>query len=154
VLDVERGQVVSDTKTGFSEAEREAMQQRAAELKATKGVKGAAKRAKEYEACLAAIDALTGADRQIAERLHVIVSEVAPDLAAKTWYGFPSYARDDKVVVFYQPAAKFDTRYGTVGFQEDAALDGGDMWATSYAVLQVTDAVEEKLRALVRKAAG
>lgn len=143
---------MSDTKSGFSSAERDAMKQRAAELKATTGVKGAAKRAKEYEACLAAIEGLSGADRQIAERLHVIVSEEAPDLAAKTWYGFPSYARDDKVVVFYQPASKFGTRYGSIGFNEDAALDDGDFWATSFAVLAVTDAVEEKLRALVRAA--
>lgn len=145
---------MSDTKTGFSSAERDAMKQRAEELKATKGVKGAAKRAKEYDACLAAIEGLTGADRQIAERLHVIVSEEAPDLAPKTWYGFPSYARDDKVVVFYQPAAKFDTRYGTVGFNQDAALDDGDLWATAFAVLSVTDEVEQTLRGLVKKAAG
>ena len=145
---------MSDTKSGFSSAEREAMQQRAAELKSTKGVKGAAKRAKEYEACLAAIEGLSGADRQIAERLHVIVSEEAPDLAPKTWYGFPSYASDDKVVVFYQPAAKFETRYGTVGFNQEAALDDGDLWPTSFAVLSVTDEVEQTLRALVKKAAG
>ena len=145
---------MSDTKTGFTSAERAAMKQRAEELKATKGVKGATKRAKEYEACLAAIEACTGADRQIAERLHVIVAEEAPELAAKTWYGFPSYARDDKVVVFYQPASKFDTRYGTVGFNQDAALDDGDLWATSFAVLSVTDEVEKTLRALVGKAAG
>ncbi len=145
---------MSDTKTGFTSAERAAMKQRAEELKATKGVKGAAKRAKEYEACLAAIEGLAGADRQIAERLHVIVAEEAPELLPKTWYGFPSYARDDKVVVFYQPASKFDTRYGTVGFNQDAALDDGDLWATSFAVLSVTDEVEKTLRALVGKAAG
>jgi len=145
---------MSDTKTGFTSAERAAMKQRAEELKATKGVKGAAKRAKEYEACLTAIDGLSGADRQIAERLHVIVAEEAPELAAKTWYGFPSYARDDKVVVFYQPAEKFSTRYGSIGFNEDAALDDGEIWATSFAVLQVTEAVEAKLRALVRRAVG
>ncbi|HYI54511.1 MAG TPA: hypothetical protein VEX57_11135 [Microlunatus sp.] len=145
---------MNDTKSGFTSAERDAMKQRAEELKATKGVKGAAKRAKEYEACLAAIDGLSGADRQIAERLHVIVAEEAPELAAKTWYGFPSYARDDKVVVFYQPAEKFNTRYGSIGFNEDAALDDGEIWATSFAVLQVSDAVEKKLRALVRKAVG
>jgi uncharacterized protein YdhG (YjbR/CyaY superfamily) len=145
---------MSDTKSGFSDAEREAMQQRAAELKEMKGVKGATKRAKEYEACLAAIDALSGTDREVAERLHVIVSEVAPDLNPKTWYGFPTYARDDKVVVFYQPASKFDTRYGTVTFQQDAALDDGDMWPVSFAVVNVTDAVETTLRKLVKKAAG
>lgn len=145
---------MTETKSGFSDAEREAMQQRAAELREAKGVKGAARRAKEYEACIAAIDGLTGADRQIAERLHVIVSEEAPGLHPKTWYGFPSYARDDKVVVFYQPASKFDTRYGSVGFNEDAALDDGDIWATSFAVLEVTPAVEKQLRTLVKRAAG
>jgi uncharacterized protein YdhG (YjbR/CyaY superfamily) len=140
--------------SGFSDAERDAMKQRAAELKEMKGVKGAAKRAKEYEACLAAIDALAGSDRQIAERLHVIVSEEAPELAPKTWYGFPSYAKDDKVVVFFQPASKFETRYGSIGFNEDAALDDGEMWPTSFAVLEMTPAAEKTFRELVRRAAG
>ncbi|GGA62318.1 hypothetical protein GCM10011490_10930 [Pseudoclavibacter endophyticus] len=142
------------TKTGFTDEERAAMAQRAAELRAMKGVKGAAKRAKEYEACLAAIDELEGIDREIAERLHVVVSEVAPDLNAKTWYGFPSYARDDKVVVFYQPASKFSTRYGTIGFDEAATLDDGDMWATSFAVIRMTEQVESRLRELVHRAAN
>ncbi|GAB3150740.1 hypothetical protein GCM10027058_15550 [Microbacterium neimengense] len=140
--------------TGFSAQEREAMKQRAAELKEMKGVKGAAKRAKEYDACLEAIDALTGSDRQIAERLHVIVTEEAPHLAPKTWYGFPSYAKDDKVVVFFQPAAKFETRYGSIGFNETAALDDGEMWPTSFAVLEMTPAAEKTFRELVRRAAG
>lgn len=139
---------------GFSAAERAAMKQRAEELAAMKGVKGAAKKAKEYEACLAAIDALTGLDRVIAERFHVVVSEEAPQLDPKTWYGFPSYARDGKVVTFVQPAAKFDARYATIGFQEDALLDDGPMWATSFAVVEWTDAVEEQLRALVKRAAS
>ncbi len=140
--------------TGFSAQEREAMKQRAAELKEMKGVKGAAKRAKEYDACLEAIDALAGSDRQIAERLHVIVTEEAPELAPKTWYGFPSYAKDDKVVVFYQPASKFETRYGSIGFNETAALDDGEMWPTSFAVLEMTPAAEKTFRELVRRAAG
>ena len=139
---------------GFSAAEREAMKQRAAELASMKGVKGAAKKAKEYEACLEAIDALTGLDRTIAERFHVVVSEEAPHLDPKTWYGFPSYARDGKVVTFVQPASKFDSRYASVGFNEDASLDDGDMWATTFAVVEWTDNVESRLRALVRKAAG
>ncbi len=140
--------------SGFSSAERDAMKQRAAELKAMKGVKGAAKRAKEYEDCLAAIEGLEGADRQIAERLHIIVSEEAPGLHPKTWYGFPSYARDDKVIVFYQPASKFKSRYGSIGFNDDAALDDGELWPTAFAVLEITEAAERKLRSLVRKAAG
>lgn len=138
--------------SGFSADERAAMAQRAAELKAMKGVKGSAKRAKEYEACLAAIAELSGADKQIAERLHVIVSEEAPGLDPKTWYGFPSYTRDDKVIVFFQRAAKFGTRYGSIGFTEDAALDEGEMWPTSFAILQMTDAAESHIRTLVARA--
>lgn len=142
------------TKTGFSDDERKAMQQRAEELRTTKGLKGAAKMAKELEACVEAIDALDGVDREVASALHRIVVDVAPELAPKTWYGFPSYAADGTVVVFYQPGSKFDTRYGTVGFQQDAQLDDGPMWATSYAVVEVTPAVEATLRELVAKAVG
>ncbi|GAA4072614.1 hypothetical protein GCM10023065_28720 [Microbacterium laevaniformans] len=142
---------MSDTKSGFSADERAAMAQRAEELRSTKGLKGAAKQAAELEACIAAIDALTGTDREVATLLHRVVTEEAPQLAPKTWYGFPSYAREGKVVVFYQPASKFDTRYGTVGFQEDALLDDGDMWATSFAVVAVTPAVEKTLRELVAR---
>ena len=145
---------MADTKSGFSAAERAAMAQRADELRAAKGLKGAAKLAKELEACIAAIDALEGTDKAVASALHRIVGEVAPHLEPKTWYGFPSYAREGKLIVFYQPASKFDTRYGTVGFQEDARLDDGEMWATSFAVIEVTDAVEQRLRALVAQAAG
>jgi uncharacterized protein YdhG (YjbR/CyaY superfamily) len=139
---------------GFSEAERAAMRQRAEELRSSKGLKGAAKRAKEYEACIGAIEALEGVDLAVASRLHVIVAEEAPHLEPKTWYGFPSYARDGSVVVFYQPASKFGTRYGSVGFNEDARLDDGPMWATAFAVVDMTDEVETRLRDLVRRAAG
>ena len=145
---------MSDTKTGFSNAERDAMKQRAAELKAMKGVKGSAKKAKELEACLAAIEGLEGTDRSIAERLHVIVSEEAPHLDAKTWYGFPTYAKDGKNIVFFQPAAKFGARYGSVGFEEHAALDDGEIWPVAYAVITMTADVETTLRGLVRRAAG
>ena len=145
---------MSDTKTGFSNAERDAMKQRAAELKAMKGVKGSAKKAKELDACLAAIDGLEGTDRSIAERLHVIVSEEAPHLDAKTWYGFPTYAKDGKNIVFFQPASKFGTRYGSVSFDEHAALDDGEIWPVAYAVVTMTADVETKLRGLVRRAAG
>ncbi|GAA2029658.1 hypothetical protein WDZ16_14860 [Pseudokineococcus marinus] len=138
---------------GFSDDERAAVRQRAEELRSTKGLKGAARLAKELEACLEAVDALEGADRLVATELHRVVTEEAPHLAPRTWYGFPSYARDGDVVVFYQPAAKFGTRYGTVGFQEGAALDDGPMWATSFAVVDVDDAVRERLRELVRRAA-
>ena len=138
---------------GFSDEERAAMKQRAEELKAMKGLKGLAKLVKENEACLEAIEKLEGADRDIAERVHVIVLEEAPHLSPKTFYGFPAYAKDGKVVVFFQPASKFTTRYGTVSFDETAQLDDGPMWPVSYAVLEVTPEVEQKLRALVRRAA-
>lgn len=145
---------MADNNDGFSAAERAAMKQRAEELAAMKGVKGSAKKAKEYQACIDAIDALSGLDRTIAERFHVVVTEEAPHLDPKTWYGFPSYARDGKVVAFVQPASKFDTRYATIGFNEDATLDDGDMWATTFAVVEWTDTVEQRLRELVQRAAG
>ena len=145
---------MADTKSGFSADERKAMQQRAEELRSMKGVKGAAKKEKEAQACLEAIESLEGLDRQIAERFHVVVTEEAPHLDPKTWYGFPSYARDGKVVTFVQPASKFDTRYNTIGFQEDAHIDDGAMWATSFAVVEWTDAVEQQLRELVRRVEG
>lgn len=137
---------------GFSAAERQAMKERAAELKQQSKGTGSAKKARELQACLDAIAGLSGTDKQIAERLHTIVAEEAPHLDPKTWYGFPSYARDGKVIVFFQPASKFDTRYGTVGFNEDAQLDDGAFWPTAYAVLEVTADVENALRALVRTA--
>lgn len=148
---------MSDTSNdsgGFSAEERAAMRQRAEELRALKGVKGAAKKAKEYEACLEVIDSLEGTDRAVAERLHVIVTEEAPHLDPKTWYGFPTYAKDGKNIVFYQPASKFGTRYGSIGFEENAALDDGDMWPVAFAVTAMTDEVERRLRELVRRAAG
>lgn len=139
---------------GFSAAERAAMKQRAEELAALKGVKGTAKKIKELQACIDAIGELTGLDKQVAERYHVVVTEEAPDLDPKTWYGFPSYARDGEVLTFVQPATKFDTRYPTVGFQENAQLDDGAMWPVAYAVVEWNDDVEKRFRAIVRKAAG
>lgn len=129
------------------------MKQRAEELKAMKGLKGAAKLQKENEACVEAIDKLDGVDRAVAERLHVIVLAEAPHLTPKTFYGFPAYAKDGKVVVFYQPASKFKTRYGTVSFDDTAQLDDGPMWPVSYAVVEVTPEVEKTIRELVRRAA-
>lgn len=139
---------------GFSKAERDAMKQRAEELRATKGVKGAAKRAREFEACVSAIEALTGVDKEVASRFHVVVAEEAPELDPKTMYGFPSYAREGKVMMFVQPSSKFDTRYPTVNFDDGAKLDDGVMWPTSFAVLEWTDEVEKTLRTLVKKAVG
>lgn len=138
---------------GFSDEERAAMKQRAEELKASKGLKGAAKLEKENEACLEAIDKLEGVDRAMAERLHMIVLEEAAHLTPKTYYGFPAYAKDGKVVVFYQPASKFKTRYGTVSFDDTAQLDDGPMWPVSFAIAEVTAEVEKRIRDAVRRAA-
>lgn len=138
--------------SGFSEDELAAMKQRAAELRAEK--KGGAKKADEAEACVEAIMALPQPDRGLAEAIHRIVLDVAPELDPKTWYGFPSYARDGKVVVFFKPASKFKSRYATLGFEEAAQLDDGAMWVTSFAVLEVGPAEEKAIRTLVKKARG
>ena len=136
---------------GFSADERAAMKERAAELRA-EGKKGA-KKADGLQAVLAAIEKMAPDDRALAERVHVAVTSAAPDLAPKTWYGMPAYANaDGKVVVFFQEAGKFKYRYSTVGFQESANLDSGDMWPVSYALLTWTPAIEKKVVALVRKA--
>ncbi|MFF7682605.1 hypothetical protein ACFZA2_07555 [Microbacterium sp. NPDC007973] len=139
--------------TGFSAEERAAMKQRAEELQSMKGLKGLAKLQKENEACLEAIEKLEGVDRAVAERLHVIVLGEAAHLTPKTYYGFPAYAKDGKVVVFYQPASKFKTRYGTVSFDDSAQLDDGPMWPVSFAVVEVTAEVEQRIREAVRRAA-
>ncbi len=93
-------------------------------------------------------------DRAMAERIHAIVTETAPELAPKTWYGQPAYAKDGKVVVFFQAASKFKTRYATLGFNEDAALDDGSMWPTAFALVSLTTADEKRIAALVKKAVG
>jgi uncharacterized protein YdhG (YjbR/CyaY superfamily) len=136
---------------GFSAEERAAMKARAQELKAE--AKASKDRAAGEQAVLAAIDAMNDQDRAIAKRLHEIVTTTAPHLWPKTWYGFPAYAKDGKVVVFYKSAEKFNSRYATLGFEEAAALDDGEMWPTSYALLEMTPAAEKKITALVKKAA-
>lgn len=138
--------------SGFSAEERAAMKQRAEELRASKGLKGAAKREREAQACADAIAEMSGADRDIAQLLDDAVTELAPHLDPKTFYGFPAYARDGKIVVFYQPMTKWGTRYGTLVFDEAAALDDGPMWANAFAVLEVTDAVRQRVRDLVARA--
>jgi uncharacterized protein YdhG (YjbR/CyaY superfamily) len=136
---------------GFSAEERAAMKERAAELRA-EGKKGA-KKADGLQAVLDAIAKMSPEDRALAERVHVAVTSAAPDLVPKTWYGMPAYANaDGKVVVFFQDAGKFKYRYSTLGFQDTAALDDGDMWPASYALLRWSPAVEEKVVALVRAA--
>ena len=136
---------------GFSAEERAAMKERAAELRA-EGKKGA-KKADGLQQVLDAIEKMAPEDRALAERVHVAVTSTAPDLAPKTWYGMPAYANaDGKVVVFFQDSGKFSYRYSTLGFQDAANLDDGDLWAASFALRKWSPAVEKKVVALVKKA--
>ena len=136
---------------GFSAEERAAMKQRAAELRA-EGKKGA-KQADGLQAVLDSIEGMAPDDRALAERVHVAVTATAPELSPKTWYGMPAYAdTDGKVVLFFQNAGKFNYRYCTLGFQDAANLDDGDLWATSYALQRWSPAVEKKVIELVKAA--
>lgn len=138
---------------GLSVEEREAVKQRAAELRAE--AKAGKAREVGQQALREAIDALPEPDRSLAEGFERIVTEVAPHLAPKTWYGFPSYAdADGKIVVFFKPASKYNSRYATLGFEEAAQLDDGALWVTSFALLELTPEVEEQIAAYIRKAAG
>jgi uncharacterized protein YdhG (YjbR/CyaY superfamily) len=136
---------------GFTAAERAAMKERAAELRA-EGKKGG-KKADGLQAVLDRIAQMAPEDRALAERVHVTVMATAPQLAPKTWYGMPAYANaDDKVVAFFQDAGKFNARYSTLGFQDAAALDDGDMWPTSFALRGWSPAIEARVVALVTAA--
>lgn len=141
-----------ETKSdGFSAEERAAMKERAAELRAEG--KSGAKKADGLQAVLDRIAEMAPEDRALAERVHVAVTENAPELTPKTWYGMPAYANaDGKVVVFFQDAGKFGYRYSTLGFQDAANLDDGDMWPASYALMKWSPLVEQKVVELVRAA--
>jgi uncharacterized protein YdhG (YjbR/CyaY superfamily) len=141
------------TKTqGFTDEERAAMKARAQELKAE--ARASKNRAEGESDVLAAIAAMPEPERALATRLHEIIKANAPVLAPKTWYGMPAYARDGKVVCFFQSAHKFDTRYATFGFQPEANLDEGEMWPVSFALKELTASVEATISALVQKAVG
>ncbi|MEV1076249.1 iron chaperone [Micromonospora parva] len=136
---------------GFTAEERAAMKERAAELRA-EGRKGA-KKADGLQAVLDRIAQMEPEDRALAERVHVTVTAAAPDLSPKTWYGMPAYANaDGKIVVFFQDSGKFNYRYSTLGFQDTANLDDGDMWPASFALRKWSPAVEKKITELVRAA--
>jgi len=120
--------------------------------KSDKEIKQGQKKVDEESAVLTAIAAMPGPDRAIAERLHVIVKANAPALSPKLWYGMPAYAKDGKIVCFFQSAQKFKTRYATLGFMHEANLDEGNMWPTAFAVKKLTAAEEVKIAALVKKA--
>ena len=143
------------TKRGtaaFTAEERSAMKERASELKAD--ARATKDRAEGEQAVLAKIAEMRPADRDMAERLHAVVHASAPDLVPKTWYGMPAYARDGKVVCFFQSAEKFSTRYATLGFSDEARLDHGGMWPTAFALSNWTPADDLTIGALVKQAAG
>ena len=131
---------------GFTAEEKAAMRERAKELKASKN------KAEAEKDVLAKIAEMPKSDRVMAERLHAIVKDSAPDLAPRTWYGMPAYAKDGKVMCFFQSADKFNSRYATFWFSDSAKLDQGAMWPTSFALKDLTAAEEKKIAALLKKA--
>jgi uncharacterized protein YdhG (YjbR/CyaY superfamily) len=139
------------TSDGFTADERAAMKERAAELRA-EGKKGA-KKADGLQAVLDKISEMSPDDRVLAEHVHMTVTATAPELTAKTWYGMPAYANDDgKVVLFFQDSGKFSYRYSTLGFQDAANLDDGDLWPVAYALQKWSPAVEKQVVKLVKAA--
>ena len=135
----------STTAQKFTDEERAAMKDRVRELKRTGKADG-------EEDVQAAIAAMEGQDRVMAERLHAIVKATAPELSPKTWYGMPAYARDGKVVCFFQSAQKFKSRHATLGFSDQANLDDGGMWPTAFALKELSAAEEKRIAALVKQA--
>ncbi|WP_106178775.1 iron chaperone [Prauserella shujinwangii] len=145
----------TSTYAGFTAEERAAMKEHAQEVKKEARRRSRADKAAEAERdVLAKIAEMPEPDRTMAERVHAIVKAEAPALAPKLWYGMPAYARDGKVVCFFQSADKFKARYATLGFNDEARLDDEPMWATSFAVTDVTAEVGKRIAALVRQAAG
>lgn len=143
---------MTDTKfDGFTTEERAAMKEHAQDLK--KSARRTAKADAERDV-LAKLAEMPAADRVIGERLHRIIRAAAPELAPKLWYGMPAYARDGKIVCFFQGAYKFKARYATLGFNDPASLDDGTMWPTAFALTTVTDADEARIAVLVKRAAG
>jgi uncharacterized protein YdhG (YjbR/CyaY superfamily) len=137
---------------GFTDEEKGAMKERAQELKAEARRGPRAKKADGESDVLAKIAEMPKPDRAMAKRLHAIIKASAPALSPKTWYGMPAYAKDGKVVCFFQSADKFNSRYATFGFNDTANLDKGAMWPTSFALKELTPAEEKKIGALVKKA--
>ena len=143
---------IQETSEGFTAEERAAMKDRARELKAE--ARANRNKADAEGAVLAKIAELPESDRALAERLHGIIRASAPSLSPKLWYGMPAYARDGKVLCFFQAAQKFNTRYATLGFNDVAHLDEGTMWPTAFALKELTASDETRISALVRRAVG
>jgi len=152
-MSAEKSTTVTNKKSkGFTDEERAAMKNRAKELKAE--ARANKSKVEGESDVLARIAEMQEPDRVMAERLHAIIKASAPDLSPKTWYGQPAYAKDDKVVCFFQSAQKFNTRYATLGFSDTANLDEGAMWPVAFALKELTAAGETRIAALVKKAAG
>lgn len=137
---------------GFSSDERAAMKERAREVRAESRRSARANKADGESDLLAKIAEMSESDRAMATRLHAIIKAAAPDLSPKTWYGMPAYAKDGKVICFFQSAQKFNSRYATLGFSDDANLDDGAMWPTSFALKELTATEEARISALVKQA--
>lgn len=142
------------TGPAFSEEERAAMKERSQELKKDARRSPAKAGADGTQEVLGKIAEMEEPDRTMEERIHAIVTESAPGLVPRTWYGMPAYAKGKDVIVFFQNATKFKARYSTLGFSDKAALDEGTMWPNSYALSELTPEVEDRIRALVKQAAG
>lgn len=140
------------TAEGFTEEERAAIKERAREVRAGTRRGGKADKAEEERAVLAKIAEMPDGDRAIAERVHAIVKASAPELSPRLWYGMPAYAKGGKVICFFQNSQKFKSRYSTLGFNDGANLDDGDMWPTAFALTGLTPAVEERIADLVKRA--
>ena len=141
---------IDKTVNGFSNEEKAAMKERAQELKAA--ARADKDKADGESAVLAKIEEMSEPDRDLAKRLHAIIKASAPTLSPKLWYGMPAYARDGKVVCFFQSAQKFNTRYSTFGFSDTANLDDGEMWPVAFALKELTATEEARISALVMKA--
>ena len=137
---------------GFTDEERDAMKEHAKELKANARRGSRASKADGESDVLAKIAEMPESDRRMAERLHAIIKASAPDLTPRLWYGMPAYAKDGKVLCFFQSAQKFKSRYATLGFDDSAKLDDGAMWPTAFALKDLTAADETRISALVKKA--
>ncbi|SDZ01745.1 iron chaperone [Herbiconiux ginsengi] len=137
---------------GFTAEEREAMKERAKELKTAARRPARSKKVDGLTDLLEKIAEMPDEDRAIAERVHAVITAAGPDLEPRTWYGQPAYAKDGQVVCFFQSSSKFRTRYSTLGFNEAAQLDDGPMWPTAFAIVEITDAVEKQIAALVTRA--
>jgi uncharacterized protein YdhG (YjbR/CyaY superfamily) len=145
----------ASSTSGMSSDERAAMKERAAELRtASRRAKGAAKAEAEAQDVLDKIAELPEDDRVLAERVHAVITAAAPALAPKLWYGMPAYAKEGKIVCFFQGAAKFGSRYSTLGFNDPASLDDGSMWPTAFAITEVGKAEEKAITELITKAVG